>query len=284
MSDNTTITPRDDRETAVVGVGKRIAAAIGIIGTAVPALVAAFGGVDWLTANLPLLLSGIGGIATGGITSYIAVRRMRADRAAKASLALVALGLAATGCVAIRATSDAEKAGVLAFGTGADSAAALANVAVNGAPTEGGDSAGVSFDSGHTQQQTQQAIQSLITLGAALAPVLAGGAPAALAPPSASQAAPANSGSVVAVDGDTDADPAGYNGTPGPSGEGIYGRPSCSRCQAYRAAHPDVAVINIDDAFNRDDLLAALRLRGFTGATVALPVAVTADGYTTNAK
>jgi hypothetical protein len=30
MSDNTTITPRDDRETAVVGVGRRIATAIGI--------------------------------------------------------------------------------------------------------------------------------------------------------------------------------------------------------------------------------------------------------------
>ena len=282
MSDNTTITPRDGQETAALGAGKQIAAAIGIIGTALTALAGLVNGLEWLGDNLPLLLSGLGGIATGGITSYIAVRRMRADRAAKASLALVALGLAATGCVAIRARSDGERADVWAFGTGADSAAALSNVAVTGPSTN--DATGVSFDTGSSQQQSQQAIQSLISLGAVLAPVLAGGAPAALAPPSASQAAPANSGSVVAVDGDTDADPAGYNGTPGPSGEGIYGRPSCSRCQAYRAAHPDVAVINIDDASNRDDLWAALRLRGFTGATVALPVAVTADGYTTNAK
>lgn len=278
MSDNTTITPRDDRETAVVGVGKRIAAAIGIIGTAVPALVAAFGGVDWLTANLPLLLSGIGGIATGGIASYIAVRRMRVDRAAKASLVLIALGLAATGCVAIRATSDAEKAGVLAFGTGADSAAALANVAVNGAPTEGGDSAGVSFDSGHTQQQTQQAIQSLITLGAILAPLLPNGSPGAnsLALDAGTACAPSSA--------PAPADTTGFNGAPGENGEGVYGSPACPRCRAYRAAHQNAELVNVNVDANNAAMWKALRDRGFTGATVALPVAVTADGYTTNAK
>jgi len=79
MNDTNAITPRDDRETALTGGGKRIAAAIGVIGAAVPALLAAFGGVDWLTANLPLLLSGLAGIASGGIASYIAVRRMRVD-------------------------------------------------------------------------------------------------------------------------------------------------------------------------------------------------------------
>ncbi len=284
MKDATTntITPRDEQEAKTLSVGARIATAIGIVGTAVSALLAAFGGLDWITAHLPLLLTGLGSLASGGVASYIAVRRMRADRAAKASLALVALGLAATGCVAIRARSDGERADVWAFGTGADSAAALSNVAVTGPSTN--DSTGVSFDTANSQQKSAQAIQSLVSLGAALAPVLAGGAPAALAPPSASQAAPANSGSVVAVDGDTDADPAGYNGAPGPSGEGVYGRPSCSRCQAYRAAHPDVAVINIDDASNRDDLWAALRLRGFTGANVSLPVLVTADGYTQAAR
>ena len=79
MNDTNAITPRDDREAAVTSAGKRIAAAIGVIGAAVPALLAAFGGVDWLTANLPLLLSGLAGIASGGIASYIAVRRMRVD-------------------------------------------------------------------------------------------------------------------------------------------------------------------------------------------------------------
>lgn len=42
------ITPRDQRETAAVGAGKRIIAAIGIVGTAVPALLAAIGGLDWI--------------------------------------------------------------------------------------------------------------------------------------------------------------------------------------------------------------------------------------------
>lgn len=280
MSDNTTITPRDDRETAVVGAGRRIATAIGILITAATTLLAAFGDMQWITDNLPMLGVGLGSLVSGGIASYIAVRRMRVDRAAKTSAVLLAAigALTLCGCVAIRATSDAEKAGVLAFGTGADSAAALANVAVNGAPTEGGDSAGVSFDSGNTQQQTQQAIQSLITLGAVLAPLLPNGSSVANAlaldagiacAPSAAPA-PANT--------------AGFNGAPGENGEGVYGNPACSRCRAYRAAHPEVEIINVSVASNAAAMWNALRERGYTGATVALPVAVTADGYTTNAK
>jgi hypothetical protein len=79
-------------------------------------------------------------------------------------------------------------------------------------------------------------------------------------------------------------DTTGYSGSPGPSGEGVYGRPSCSRCRAYRAAHPDVEITNIDVESNRADLWAALRLRGFTGANVALPVLITETGYTAPAK
>ncbi|HOQ60071.1 MAG TPA: hypothetical protein PKZ08_05585 [Vicinamibacterales bacterium] len=280
MSDNTTITPRDDRETAVVGAGRRIATAIGILITAATTLLAAFGDMQWITDNLPMLGVGLGSLVSGGIASYIAVRRMRVDRAAKTSAVLLAAigALTLCGCVAIRATSDAEKAGVLAFGTGADSAAALANVAVNGAPTEGGDSAGVSFDSGNTQQQTQQAIQSLITLGAVLAPLLPNGSSVANAlsldagiacAPSAAPA-PANT--------------TGFNGAPGENGEGVYGNPACSRCRAYRAAHPEVEIINVSVASNAAAMWNALRERGYTGATVALPVEITADGYTTNAK
>lgn len=82
MSDNTTITPRDDRETAVVGAGKRIAAAISIVGAAVSALLAAFGGIEWITDHLPLLGVGLGSLVSGGIASYIAVRRMRIDASA----------------------------------------------------------------------------------------------------------------------------------------------------------------------------------------------------------
>jgi len=79
MNEQTTVTPRDDSETATLSAGARIAAAIGILGTAVPALLAAVGGLDWITANLPLLLTGIGSLVSGGIASYIAVRRMRVD-------------------------------------------------------------------------------------------------------------------------------------------------------------------------------------------------------------
>ncbi len=275
MSDNTTITPRDDRETAALNTGKQIAAAIGIIGTALTALAGIVNGLEWLGDNIPLLLTGLGGIATGGITSYIAVRRMRADRAAKASLVLIALALAATGCVAIRATSDAEKAGVLAFGTGADSAAALANVAVNGAPTEGGDSAGVSFDSGNTQQQSLQALQGLIALGALLGPHLPQAA-AVSGTASVCQQPAAVSAPVLDADG--------FRASPGPAGEGVYGRPECGLCQSYRAAHQNAELVNVNVDANNAAMWKALRDRGFTGATVALPVAVTADGYTTNAK
>jgi hypothetical protein len=275
MSDNTTITPRDDRETAVVGVGRRIATAIGILITAATTLLAAFGDMQWITDNLPMLGVGLGSLVSGGIASYIAVRRMRADRAAKASLVLVALGLAATGCVAIRASSDGERANVWAFGTGADSAAALSNVAVTGPSAN--DATGVSFDTGSSQQQSQQALQGLITLGTALAPLFQNGAAAAPAA-AGTVCAPSPASSVYA------ADTAGFNGAPGENGEGVYGSPACPRCRAYRAAHQNAELVNVNVDANNAAMWKALRDRGFTGATVALPVAVTADGYTTNAK
>ena len=278
-----TIKPRDAAETATLSTGARIAAAIGIIGTAVPALLAAVGGLDWITAHLPLLLTGLGSLVSGGVASWIAVRRMRVDRLGKASaVLLLALGL--SGCVAIRADSDAQGAAVWAFGWGADSAAALSNVAVTGPATN--EQTGVSFDTGSSEQQSAQAIQSLVSLGAALAPILAGHAPGAVLP---SASAP--------LGGDASADAAppeddaqtvyaadGYGGSPGPAGEGVYGRPSCARCRAYRAAHPDVALVNIDDAGNRADMWAALRLRGYTGSSVSLPVQITADGFTASAR
>lgn len=277
-----TIKPRDAAETATLSLGARIAAAIGIIGTAVPALLAAVGGLDWITANLPLLLTGLGSLVSGGVASWIAVRRMRVDRLGKASaVLLLALGLA--GCVAIRAGSTSDGAAVWAFGWGADSAAQLANVAVTGPSTN--DSTGVSFDSGSSQQQTAAAFQSLVSLGAALAPILAGHAPGAVLPSASSplggddnaDAAPEDDAQTVyAADG--------YGGSPGPAGEGVYGRPSCARCRAYRAAHPETALVNIDDASNRADMWAALRLRGHTGSSVSLPVQITADGFTQSAR
>jgi len=90
------IKPRDAKETAVAGAGTRIVAAIGIIGAMVPALLAAVGGLDWITANLPLLLTGLGSLVTGGVASYVAVRRMRID---KAGLLLLFLILLVPGCL-----------------------------------------------------------------------------------------------------------------------------------------------------------------------------------------
>jgi hypothetical protein len=92
-----------------------------------------------------------------------------------------------------------------------------------------------------------------------------------------------------ALSGETDVKPAatgsaGYDAVPGAGGVGVYGRPSCAKCQAYKAAHPDVAIVNIDDAANRTAMWAALENRGFKGSTVALPVQITADGYAQGVK
>lgn len=76
----------------------------------------------------------------------------------------------------------------------------------------------------------------------------------------------------------------GYGGSPGASGEGVYGRPSCGRCQAYKTAHPDVPIINIDTPANLATLWAALRKRGFTGSNATLPVSISADAYSLSAK
>lgn len=76
----------------------------------------------------------------------------------------------------------------------------------------------------------------------------------------------------------------GYEGSPGAAGEGVYGRPSCSRCRAYKTAHPDAQIINIDDSANLTAMWAALRKRGFSASNAALPVAITADAYTMSAK
>ena len=76
----------------------------------------------------------------------------------------------------------------------------------------------------------------------------------------------------------------GYDGVPGAAGEGVYGKPTCSRCRAYKAAHPDVKIIDITVPTNKSAMWAALKALGFTGSSVDLPVAVTAEGYSQAAK
>ena len=78
--------------------------------------------------------------------------------------------------------------------------------------------------------------------------------------------------------------PDGFAGQPGPDGTGVYGRPSCGRCQAYKRAHPDTAIINIDEPGNRSAMWNALRSRGYGAGSVGLPVLITAEAYTTAAK
>jgi hypothetical protein len=96
--------------------------------------------------------------------------------------------------------------------------------------------------------------------------------------------APVSTDTAPAVSAETDYSTEGFGGSPGAGGDGVYGRPSCSRCQAYKAAHPDVQMIDIGVAANRAAMWAAVRARGYTGNSVALPVAVTADGFTQAAK
>ena len=74
------ITPKDETEQKAISVGKRIATAISIVGAALPALLAAIGGLDFITNNLPLLGTGLGTLAAGGVASYIALRRMGIER------------------------------------------------------------------------------------------------------------------------------------------------------------------------------------------------------------
>lgn len=75
----------------------------------------------------------------------------------------------------------------------------------------------------------------------------------------------------------------GYGATPAEDGSGVYGRPSCSRCKAYKLAH-DTEFVNIDTASNRLAMWAALRARGYAGSSVALPVVIGTTGFTQAAK
>jgi len=278
------ITPRDERETRALGAGKRITIAIGVLGTALPALLAAFGGLDWITAHLPLLLTGLGSLVSGGVASWIAVRRMRVDKAAKASallLAALTALLLAGGCTGVYT----PKLSAISFGL--DSAQALSGLNVTRLQSaETNDYYEIILDSSSGQQSSGKVIDGIIAIGEIAARMK--GLPVA----GAAAAASAASGSLTASadvappedDAQTVYSAAGYAGEPGPGGEGVYGRPSCARCRAYRAAHPEVAIVNIDDAGNRADMWAALRLRGHTGSSVSLPVQITADGYIQAAK
>ena len=83
--------------------------------------------------------------------------------------------------------------------------------------------------------------------------------------------------------GDTEYSSDGYAGAPGADGVGVYGRPGCSRCRSYKAAHPETQIIDVRVAANEAALRSALARLGHAGA-ISLPVEVTATGYTQAAK
>ncbi len=290
------ITPKDQVETKALGYGQRISAAIGIIIAMGTALLAAFGDVKWITDNLPLLGTGVGALATGGLTAYVAVRRMRLDKLGKIApliLLLLSFILLSSGCAVISGKAGESHYVGLAFGEKASST--LAGLNITETTTTKGQvvtERGVGIDKAGSAGEADMGkiLGNLLLLGLQSqgVPVKASAASqTSAATADASEDSSDQSAPSVTSDQSTEAAPAdttGYNGTPGASGEGVYGRPSCSRCRAYKQAHPDVAIINLDDAANRTAMWNALRKRGFSASNATLPVAITADAYTLSAK
>lgn len=148
------------------------------------------------------------------------------------------------------------------------------------------------LDDASGKQDSTTAVAAIRDVFVAFAPLMTTLAGAARAPAAAE--APQAEGGAQSVSeilrgppdagGETAYSTEKFTGSPGPAGEGVYGRASCARCQAYAAAHPDARLIDIDSGANRSDMWAALRLRGYSGQSVSLPVSITADGYTQAAR
>lgn len=129
-----------------------------------------------------------------------------------------------------------------------------------------------------------EVLEKGMQLGAAYATARLGGAPLALPTSSAPVQAGVDAADTADAPRETAYNSEGYGGTPGASGVGVYGRPACGRCRAYKSAHPDVEIINIDVDAHSASMWAALKSRGYVGSNVGLPVVITADAYTVAAK
>lgn len=99
---------------------------------------------------------------------------------------------------------------------------------------------------------------------------------------SAASSATANADTLEASS-ETVAATSGYGGIPGTDGIGVYGQPTCSRCRAYKTAHPETEIIDVRVAANEAALRSALARLGHTGS-IPLPVEITATGFTQAAK
>lgn len=285
------ITPKDSVETKALGIGQRISAAIGILIAMGSALLAAFGDVKWISDNLPLLGTGVGALVTGGLTSYVALRRMRVDKLGKAPVALlllIPLLPLLTGCAIISGKAGESHYVGLAFGEKASST--LAGLNITEIQTQKGQiivERGVGIDKAGSAGEADMGkiLGNLLLLG-----LQSQGVP--VKANAAKQESEVSDQTSEVSDDPTsdlrpptsDLSPAGYTGSPASDGSGVYGRPTCSRCRAYRAAHPDIEIINLDEPANRAAMWSALKARGFTGTTAALPVLITSSAYTQPAK
>ena len=288
------ITPKDAVETKALGIGQRISAAIGIIIAMGSALLAAFGDTKWITDNLPLLGTGVGALVTGGLTSYVAIRRMRVDKIGKtliALLLLVPLIALLSGCAVV--SGKAGESHYVGFAFGEKASSTLAGLTVTETKKTKGnviEERGVGIDQAGSSGQADMGkiLGNLLLLG-----LQSQGIPVKASASAASQAdsSDPSESTEASTPSTTSTEPAavsydatGYDGAPAADGSGVYGRPSCGRCRAWHAAHPDTPIINTEVASNRSALWAALKKRGFTGTVADLPVQITDDSYTSPAK
>jgi hypothetical protein len=96
-----TVQPRDAKETSILSLSAKIAGLMAVLGTLITGILASVQGTEWITANLPALLSGLTTLIGGGVATGIAVRRMMIDKAAKTLSILICIGVAMIlqGCV-----------------------------------------------------------------------------------------------------------------------------------------------------------------------------------------
>jgi hypothetical protein len=81
-----TVQPRDAKETSILSLSAKIAGLMAVLGTLITGILASVQGTEWITANLPALLSGLTTLIGGGVATGIAVRRMMIDKAANIHL------------------------------------------------------------------------------------------------------------------------------------------------------------------------------------------------------
>ena len=284
------ITPKDSVETKALGIGQRISVALGIVIAAMTTLLTALGGMAWITDNLALLGTGAASLVTGGITAYVAVRRMRIDRiASKAPLILLLLlpVLILTGCAVVN--GRAGEAHYVGFAFGEKASSTLAGLNITETQKQKGQivtERGVGVDSAGSSGQADMGkiLGNLLLLGLQSQGIPVKASAASQTDTSDSDVDQSDTVTATTSEAAVVYSTEGYGGSPGAEGSGVYGRPSCSRCRAYKSSHPDVAVINIDDSANRTAMWSALRRLGFTASNVSLPVVITADAYTLAAK